>query len=157
MSFANDLYRKLKKSNVRIVFAESCTAGMAACEFAKIPGASDILCGSLVTYRIDSKVRWLGVDGETIELLTAVSPPVAHQMAKGALSQTPEANLAVSITGHLGPGAPPEQDGYVFIGLAKRSSGQVTVSQHQLSSSKRTERQTEATELVFQCLLNEIR
>lgn len=41
-------------------------------------------------------------------------------MATGALEATPHADIAAAVTGHLGPGAPPEQDGLVFVAFAAR-------------------------------------
>jgi nicotinamide mononucleotide (NMN) deamidase PncC len=42
-------------------------------------------------------------------------------MARKVLARTPEADIAASVTGHLGPNAPPALDGLVFIGIAIRS------------------------------------
>ena len=50
----------------------------------------------------------------------AVSAQVAGQMALAILEKTPEATLAAAITGHLGPGAPADQDGQVFMAVARR-------------------------------------
>ncbi|TWT50311.1 Nicotinamide-nucleotide amidohydrolase PncC [Rubripirellula amarantea] len=151
-----ELFEKLSDAGSRIVFAESCTGGLVAAEMAKIAGVSEVFCGSAVTYRNDTKVRWLGVDAETIANLSAVSPPVAHQMAKGVLQQTPEADLAVAITGHLGPDAPDGLDGLVLIGLARTIKGKVVVkvTEHHLESSSRTERQLEAMLVVVQSALD---
>ena len=155
MQEATNLFDALKQSNQRIVFAESCTGGMVAFEMTQIPGVSEVFCGSAVTYREATKQKWLGVDAELIQDHTAVSAPVAHQMAAGALAQTPEADLAVANTGHLGPNAPEGFDGLVFIATAKNSKGkaQVRVEQHQLEKSKRAARQIEATQLVLRAAI----
>ena len=105
----------------RIVFAESCTAGLVASLLARVPGISRHLCGSAVVYRDDTKARWLGVSERLLEEHGAVSEAVTVEMALGALARTPEANLAVAVTGHLGPDAPPEQDGKVFVAAAVRA------------------------------------
>ncbi|KAA1258485.1 Nicotinamide-nucleotide amidohydrolase PncC [Rubripirellula obstinata] len=158
MQEATELIDALKQSNGKIVFAESCTGGMVASELAQVPGVSDVFCGSAVTYREATKQSWLGVDGETMQALTAVSAPVAHQMAAGALSQTPEATIAVSITGHLGPNAPEGFDGLVFIAVAKTVKGKtlVKVAHHQLTQTKRVQRQVEATQLVLTTAIDAI-
>jgi nicotinamide-nucleotide amidase len=44
-------------------------------------------------------------------------------MAVGALTITPRANVSAAITGHLGPGAPPAQDGLAFVAFASRLQG----------------------------------
>lgn len=156
MEIAEQVVRQLARTGTRLVLAESCTGGMVACELAKIAGVSQWWCGSAVTYRCDTKVRWLGVSATDIESSTAVSDPVARQMAAGVLQRTPEASLAVSITGHFGPEAPNGFDGIIFIGTAiRKSDGEVIVdaSRHQLTATERTARQIEATEFVFAELL----
>jgi nicotinamide-nucleotide amidase len=117
---AQSLGSLLLEHGEKIVFAESCTAGLAAASLAIVPGISRCLCGSLVTYREASKTAWLGVDAKLIGRVTAVSPEVTVAMACGALRQTAEANWAAAVTGHLGPDAPPEQDGTIHIAIARR-------------------------------------
>jgi len=110
----------LQQSRRRVVFAESCTAGLVAASFARVPGISEFLCGSAVVYRLDTKARWLGISEELLANPGPVSDAVARAMAIGVLARTPEADLAASITGHLGPDAPSDQDGLIFIGIARR-------------------------------------
>lgn len=108
----------------RVVFAESCTAGLVSATLARIPGVSEWHCGSAVTYRNASKHLWLGVPVELLEPPGPgpVSEPVAIAMAEGVLARTPEAEVSASVTGHLGPGAEPELDGVVWIAVALRDS-----------------------------------
>ncbi len=110
----------LQQHQTQIVFAESCTAGLVSASLAMVPGISKWLCGSAVTYQEATKVRWVGVQPQDLENFTAVSEQVAAAMAVGVLRVTPHADLAVSVTGHLGPNAPPELDGVIFIGTAVR-------------------------------------
>ena len=159
LKVATQLVERLAACNVRVVFAESCTGGLVSAELAKVPGVSDFLCGSAVTYRCDTKVQWLGVSGEDIEQYTAVSGQVAIQMASGVLEKTREASLSASITGHLGPGAPEDFDGVVFIGIATRHSDDEAgeeVSRHQLVQTQRLQRQAEAAELVLRLVLEKV-
>ncbi len=117
---ANRLARLLKANDLRIVCAESCTTGLASAALGEIPGISDHHCGSAVVYRIDTKSHWLDVDPKILEKPGPVSRVVARAMAENVLEKTPEADVAVSVTGHLGPNAPAEQDGLIYIGLAHR-------------------------------------
>ena len=57
---ATRLFDMLRDREVRVVFAESCTAGMVSATLAAVPGISDYLCGSMVTYRPEIKENWLG-------------------------------------------------------------------------------------------------
>lgn len=140
---AGQLVERLAAMKQRLVLAESCTGGLIAATLTTIPGVSAWLAGSLVVYQEASKQKWLGVAEETLEQHTAVSAPVAHQMAAGALATTPHAEIAAAVTGHLGPGAPPEQDGLVFLAVARRNEPP-KVRGLQLEKTKRIARQREA-------------
>lgn len=122
MQAATEVHSGLKLQDKKLVLAESCTGGLVATLMTSLPGISNFFCGSAVVYRWDTKMKWLGVKSETLENYTDVSCEVASEMALGVLKQTPEASLAASITGHLGPDAPEQQDGKICIGLAGRNS-----------------------------------
>jgi PncC family amidohydrolase len=154
---ATALAAALKKSDNRIVFAESCTAGLVSATLAGVPGISAYHCGSAVTYRNDTKARWLGVSEATLNNKGAVSRETAMQMASGVLQKTPEADVAVSVTGHLGPNAPNELDGVIWIGTATRpaaaSSVSIRLRELEPTNSDRLFRQTFAACLVLQTAL----
>ena len=132
-----------ERCSQRFVLAESCTSGLAAAAIGSQPGISEFFCGSHVTYRNESKRRWLDVDTQDLESLGPVSSTVAKQMAQGALQQTAEARFAVSITGHLGPESPDGLDGVVFMGVAIRLGARIVVASHHevLVPASRVERQ----------------
>ncbi len=148
----NGLAESLSRKQLKIVFAESCTGGLVSAALAGVPGISEWLCGSAVTYRSPTKVAWLGVDATQISEHSAVCGEVALQMALGVLEKTPEAELAISITGHLGPGAPEGMDGLVFIGIARRGEKGKPVAdvlRRELKAHGRLVRQREAASLVL--------
>ena len=151
------LARLLTATGRRLVLAESCTADLVAASLGRVPGISRHLCGSLVTYRDAAKTSWLGVPPLVLQRHTAVSEAVASLMASGALAVTPEADLAASVTGYLGPDAPPQQDGIIYVGLAERQpeTGEIAVVQVrpcQLISTLRLPRQREAARCVLALL-----
>jgi nicotinamide mononucleotide (NMN) deamidase PncC len=113
----------------------------------------------MVTYRDATKRKWLGVPDTVLARHTAVSEAVARLMVIGSLAATPEADLAASVTGHLGPDAPPDQDGLVYIGMAERdvTSGladAAAVRRHRLTSQGRLARQREAVGLTLDLLID---
>lgn len=143
----------LKEQQSRVVFAESCTAGLVSALLAAVPGISEHLCGSLVTYRDDSKRQWLSIPSKMLNQYTAVSANVTERMAIEAMHRTPEANLAGAVTGHLGPDAPTEMDGLCFVAVARRDGERCFVvhqSSRRLMAQGRVERQHEAAQFLLE-------
>jgi PncC family amidohydrolase len=125
---ARRLAKVLKQRQLRIVLAESCTGGLISAVLAKIPGISDLHCGSAVVYRLGTKQEWLGISAAVLKKPGPVSRLVAAEMAERILERTPEADIAASITGHLGPGAPKRQDGLIYVGIAQRANAKQTIA-----------------------------
>ena len=156
---AQRAFDSLREYRVRIALAESCTGGLVAASLAAFPGASDWLCGSAVTYRERTKSDWLGVSTETLLQHTAVSREATEAMAAGLWQRTPEAHVAVAVTGHLGPSAPSELDAVVFVtvlGPAPRASDaaapEPVTTRVQLRQHERQARQAEAAACVLRLI-----
>ena len=161
---ANHLAKQLQHHDLRIVFAESCTGGLISASLTRVPGISAWHCGSAVVYRVETKARWLGISRDILKKPGPVSRVVAAAMAEGVLAKTPEANIAASITGHLGPDAPPRLDGLIYVGIALKTGPRrsdfpkTVVLRHRLpkGNSKesiaklRSSRQMQAAEFVLQ-------
>lgn len=105
----------------KIAVAESCTGGLVAAALTEIPGSSDVLGSSFVTYSNEAKVSMLGVSLELIETFGAVSIAVAWAMARGAVERS-DADIAVAITGVAGPGGGSDKKpvGTVVFGRARK-------------------------------------
>ena len=154
-SAARQTAELLKHYAARVVFAESCTCGMAAAILGRVPGISNWLCGSAVTYRVASKHQWLGVEPRIIENYSAESPETTRAMALAVLSSTDEADYSASITGDLGPDAG-ENDGIIHVCIAGRN--ELTNSKLQVLNEKtlslktdlRAARQSEAAVMLLE-------
>jgi nicotinamide-nucleotide amidase len=92
-----------RERSLRLVTAESCTGGLVAAAICAVPGASDVFERGFVAYTNRAKQEQLGVSGDMIADLGAVSEPIARMMAEGALEHS-HAHVAVAITGVAGPG-----------------------------------------------------
>lgn len=130
--WAAELTAALFDGDHRIVFAESCTAGLISASLARIPGVSTVLAGSAVTYQIATKTRWLDVHSDTIHQHDVVSQPVSYEMATGVLAMTPQATISASVTGHLGPDAPAELDGVAWTTVCQRGADGTLSASRQL-------------------------
>ena len=76
VSQAERLVFILREKSLHVALAESCTAGLVADAIARVPGASQVLWGSFVSYTIDAKNRMLGIERDLIEKYGAVARPV---------------------------------------------------------------------------------
>jgi nicotinamide-nucleotide amidase len=94
--------RYLGDNNLKVVTAESCTAGLIASTLAEIPGCGPVLECAFVTYSVEAKAGILGVNRDTVDRFNLTSEEVAREMSEGALRLS-RANLAISDTGLAGP------------------------------------------------------
>lgn len=117
--------------NLRITTAESCTGGLVAAALTAIAGSSDVFERGFVTYSNRAKEELLGIPGDLIADVGAVSEPVARMMAEGAL-EAASAHVSVAITGVAGPGggSPMKPVGTVHLATA-RANGPI-LHRHEL-------------------------
>jgi len=104
----------VKKLEMNISTAESCTGGMIASRLIDVPGVSEIFKEGIVSYSNDAKIKRLGVKKETLEKYGAVSEETAREMVIGL-----DSDIAIATTGIAGPGGgtPEKPVGLVYIGI----------------------------------------
>ena len=100
---AEQLLDACRARNIKVATAESCTGGLIAGCLTAVAGASDVVERGFVTYSNEAKTETLGVPGELIERVGAVSEEVSRAMAEGALENS-AAQLSLAVTGIAGPG-----------------------------------------------------
>jgi nicotinamide-nucleotide amidase len=108
----------LKEKGLTVATAESSTGGLIVSRLVNVPGSSQYVLGSVVSYSNEVKINHLKVKKEDIETLGAVSEPVAKQMAENVRTIL-GSDLAVSDTGIAGPtGETPDKPlGLHYIGF----------------------------------------
>ena len=99
---ARKLVSRLSACGKTLCAAESCTGGWFAKSLVDVAGASTVFYGGVVSYVNSVKQGLLGVSAQTLAAHTAVSAPVAAEMAAGA-RQAMHTDIAVSVTGLAGP------------------------------------------------------
>lgn len=104
----------LKKLNMNISTAESCTGGMLASKLIDVPGISDVFYEGVVSYSNEAKINRLGVRKEILDRYGAVSEEVAKEMVMGLTT-----DVALSTTGIAGPDGGSEEKpvGLVYMGI----------------------------------------
>lgn len=109
--------RLLKKYDLTVSTAESCTGGMLAAKLVNVPGVSDVYKEGFITYSNKAKRKNLEVSKSTLKKYGAVSEQVAKEMATGGVLAA-DSDICVSITGIAGPDGGTEEKpvGLVYIG-----------------------------------------
>jgi nicotinamide-nucleotide amidase len=107
------LLQRLRELGWSLGLAESLTGGLVSARLVGVPGASDVLRGSIVSYATDVKHDLLDVPpGPVVSKEAAVAMAVGAQRVLGA-------DVGLALTGVAGP---TEQDGMpvgtLFIGIA---------------------------------------
>ena len=106
---------ELKKS---ISTMESCTGGGVANAITNIPGASEILRFSAVTYSNEYKIK-MGVSADTIDKYSVYSMEVAKEMSKN-ISDFAHSDIGVGVTGKMGvfdPANPYGDDNTIYVSI----------------------------------------
>ncbi len=108
----------LKKTQMKVATAESCTAGLLSGKLTQVAGASSVFECGIAAYSKEIKRDVLGVSAELLETEGAVSAETAHAMAVG-VRRVGNSELGVSITGEAGPTSGEGKPvGTVYIALA---------------------------------------
>jgi len=120
---ARELGQRLLRARLRLVTAESCTAGWIAKAITDLAGSSGWFECGYVVYSNAAKVRDLGVDPATLAAQGAVSEATVREMATGAL-RVSGSEVAVAVSGIAGPdgGTVEKPVGTVWICAGVRSA-----------------------------------
>jgi nicotinamide-nucleotide amidase len=126
----------LRQKGYTIALAESCTGGFVSKLLTDVPGSSDYINVSWLTYANEAKISQLGVPGQLIEQFGAVSEPVARAMAVGAAAKS-GAEVAVGVTGIAGPGGGTDEKPVGLVYIAVYVGGECTVTECRFPNTNR--------------------
>lgn len=102
MDIETRVVEALIQKGYHIACAESCTGGLLCGKIINVPNASAVLDSSFITYANEAKIKYLGVNAETIAEYGVVSEKVAGQMASGVAAES-GAQVGVATSGIAGP------------------------------------------------------
>lgn len=127
--------RLLKKYELTVATAESCTGGLVAGRIVNVPGASDVFREGFITYSNKAKRKHLDVSKNTIKKYGAVSKETAREMAVGGVFAT-DSDICVAITGLAGPGGGTEEKPVGLVYMACCLGDKVTVERYQFKGNR---------------------
>jgi nicotinamide-nucleotide amidase len=150
----NKVSDELKKHQVTVATAESCTGGLLAHTLTNISGSSEYFNQGVISYSNKAKMELLGVPEGLIKRHGAVSEEVAAAMAQ-AIQQSASVDYGLSTTGIAGPtgGTKEKPVGLVYIAIATKDS--VVVKRFLFSGDRLSNKEsscTAALELLLELL-----
>jgi nicotinamide-nucleotide amidase len=112
---------------MQLAVAESCTGGLISEKLTDTPGSSAYFLGGVVAYANDMKVKYLGVEEDTLATRGAVSRETAEQMAVGIRAHS-NSHIGLAVTGIAGPDGGTEEKpvGTVYIAIATAAENWVS-------------------------------
>ena len=129
--------RQLKKLNITVSTAESCTGGLLAHKITSVPGSSDYFQGSLVAYSNRIKKALLHVPLKVLEQFGAVSEETVLHMASAA-QELFETDMAIAVSGIMGPGGGANDKPVGTVWLAVKYQGISLTQKHMLRYDRPT-------------------
>ena len=135
MQQAFDTIELLKRRNITVATAESCTGGMLSAYITSVPGASAIFELGVSAYSGRIKQKILGVNPDTVNKYGTVSRQTAAEMAKG-VRRLAGADIGVSVTGVAGPDSTEGKPvGLIYVAIADDT--QIRVEKFEIEATER--------------------
>jgi len=108
----------LKKNNLKLAVAESCTGGLISKKLTDVSGSSSYFLGGVISYANSLKKDYLGVPDQLLEKTGAVSRETAEAMAIGVKARC-RSDIGLAVTGVAGPdgGSEHKPVGTVYIAI----------------------------------------
>ena len=125
----------LKKNNLSLATAESCTGGYIAHLITSVAGSSDYYKGSVVAYSNEIKKGQLGVKESTLEEYGAVSEETVREMLAGVCNKF-QTDLGIAVSGIAGPGGGSEEKPVGTVCVAVGSPDDYRLETFQLNQNR---------------------
>lgn len=127
--------RLLKKYELTVTTAESCTGGLLAGRIVNVAGASEVFREGFVTYSNKAKRKILDVNKATLKKYGAVSKETAKEMATGGVFAT-DSDVCIAVTGLAGPDGGTEEKPVGLVYMACYMNDKVTVEKYQFKGNR---------------------
>lgn len=125
----------LKKYELTVTTAESCTGGLLAGRIVNVPGASEVFAEGFITYSNKAKRKRLDVSKSTLKKYGAVSEQTAKEMAIGGVFAT-DCDACVAVTGVAGPDGGTEEKPVGLVYIATYMKDKVNVEEYRFKGNR---------------------
>lgn len=110
------LHNILIEKKLKIITAESCTAGFLSYILTYFSGASNFFDKGFIVYNDYAKNQILEVNRDLLEKFTAVSKEVCLEMVKN-INKKYKTDIVISVTGYIDFYQNKEMNGFVYFGI----------------------------------------
>ena len=145
------LGEKLRKQNLTVATAESCTGGYIAHRITAVPGASDYFEGSIVSYDNRIKEELLDVDKKTIERYGVVSCEVVEQMAVNVARKL-KTGCSIAVSGIMGPEGGTKEKPVGTVWICTMNENELLSREYRVGSSREENIERTANLAILQLL-----
>lgn len=155
-SLEDVVIKLLRKNELTVTTAESCTGGMLAARLINVPGVSEVFREGFITYSNKAKRKILSVQKSTLKKYGAVSEKTAKEMAKGGVFAT-DSDVCVAITGIAGPDGGTEEKPVGLVYIACYINDKVSVKEFHFKGNRakiREQSVVKAITLLRECILD---
>jgi nicotinamide-nucleotide amidase len=126
----------LRKKNLTLSIAESCTGGYVSHLITSVPGSSEYFQGSIVPYSYEIKMQELGVKKETLQQYGAVSEQTISEMAE-LVRKKFNTSIGVATSGVAGPGGATAEKPVGTVWIAFSDGNRTITKKMQLSKDRK--------------------
>lgn len=125
----------LRKYELTVTTAESCTGGLLAGRLINVPGASEVFREGFITYSNKAKRKYLDVSKSTLKKYDAVSAQTAKEMAAGGVFAA-DCDACVAVTGIAGPDGGSEEKPVGLVYIATYMKDHVSVEEYHFRGNR---------------------
>ena len=142
--------RLLKRKDLTLAVAESCTGGLVGDRITDVPGSSEYFVGGVIAYSNAAKTRMLGVRKQTIARWGAVSEQTVKEMATGVCRRF-GTQLGVAVSGIAGPGGGSKTKPVGLVYVCVRAGRRLAVERHLFRGGRRAVKEQSAAAALQLC------
>ncbi|MGY9004144.1 MAG: CinA family protein [Rhodospirillales bacterium] len=151
---AQKLLEVCNEKGLHVSTVESCTGGLISGCLTAVPGSSNVVDRTFVTYTNEAKIEMVCVPALLFDEVGAVSEEVARAMAEGALNNS-NADVTGSVTGIAGPGGGTETKPVGLVHMAAARKGHETLHQQYIFEGDRNAVRLQSVNTVIDLMLRQ--
>lgn len=142
---------KLRKKNLTLSTAESCTGGFISHKITTVPGSSQYFEGSIISYDSLIKEELLDVDRDLIETYGVVSGEVVEQMAR-TVAKKLHTDCSIAVSGIMGPDGGTKENPVGTVWIATQYNDKIISNKYNVGRSRRENIERTANTAMLQLL-----